>query len=73
MDVNHLSVARLRPLSIVAVVTNPQESEHLKDATNECKSFGGSPNNVGRSLAARRSDKTVGKLTIPESFGNAPG
>jgi hypothetical protein len=31
MDVNHLSVARLLALSIVAVVTNPQESEHLKN------------------------------------------
>jgi hypothetical protein len=30
VDVNPLSVARLRALSIVAVVTNPQESEHLK-------------------------------------------
>ena len=30
MDVNHLSVARLRALSIEAVVTNPQESQHLK-------------------------------------------
>jgi len=31
MDGNHLSVARLHALSIEAVVTNPQESDHLKN------------------------------------------